>query len=83
MNGEDFSRLHLIELKASRLELGQDLKGQFWSFQYPEQLAAQAFGVYYEFVFVVNPKNPVIRKFRWNELWALARSVHIQFSVSF
>jgi hypothetical protein len=79
------TQVKLVELKSTRRRLNRDLKGHFFSLQYPEQLAAQALGDRYEIVFVVMaPGRRAFHVIRgWNLIWAKARKSFISFSIQF
>lgn len=86
LSAEAFRSIRLIEVKGTRGPRAQDLRGLFFSFQFPEQQAAQALGEHYAVVFVVvnfPPESSYHRSMAWSEMWSLAKSVHIQFSIRF
>jgi hypothetical protein len=82
----DFKRMKLIEVKATRGPRKRTLANLFFSFQYAEQIAAQTLGDRYSLMFVVINKPPArsfYRSMAWPQMWAKARSIHLQFSVTF
>jgi len=86
MPREVFGRIRLIEVKATRGPLKRNLRGLFFSFQYPEQLAAQTLGDHYRIIFVVvntGRTRSFHREMSWSKMWAMARYTHMQFSVQF
>jgi hypothetical protein len=86
MPRERFQRIRLIEVKAARGPLDKSLRGLFFSFQYPEQLAAQTLGDRYRIIFVVinqRAADSFYREMSWSKMWSMARYIHLQFSVQF
>lgn len=86
MPPERFRRMRLIEVKATRGPMEKSLRGLFFSFQYPEQLAAQTLGDHYRIIFVVINKKAVEsfhRVISWSRMWSMARYIHVQFSIQF
>ncbi len=83
LDDNDLDELVLVEVKSSNRSLPQTLEGHFFSLQYSEQLAAQSLGARYIFAFVVIQKDSSAfhRVLRWQDIWANAKTLHMQWSI--
>jgi hypothetical protein len=80
----ELQEIKLVEVKSTRRMLEPDFRGYFFSLQYAEQLVAQKLGDRYQFAFVaVLPDRCFHDILRWQDIWARARAIHMQWSIRF
>lgn len=86
LTSDELRQVVLIEVKSSTRDVGEDLRGLFFSFQAAEQAAAQKLDDRYRIAFVVFPpgaERPFVEVMSWRDVWRRARKIYTQWSVQF